>query len=422
VNPTFVIDRIGEYRVSLVVTDSKNFSSQPDEVLISTSNSAPTAEAGSPQTVHVGIPVSLDGSVSSDPDGDKIDYAWSIVSIPSGSNANLSGDATYNPSITPDVPGNYVIRLVVIDKLGSPSAPDEVTISTLNSKPVAEAGSDQSIIVLGTTVNLNGSQSYDLDGDPIAYQWAMTSRPSGSAASLLNPSSVKPSFVADIQGSYIFQLVVRDPWTPSEPDTVTVSFANVAPVAEAGLSRSVRVGDVVALDGSGSADANHDQLTFMWSLNPPAGSSAQFDDCTTVRPSFVPDMAGSYVATLAVNDGVTNSAPDSVTITATPLNDEIIQKLNAVIDCINAIPSDHFKNKNMKKTLANKLNAVIEDVDRGYYEDALNKLEHDILAKMDGCANGGSPDKNDWITTCASQACGYQLIWDAIYKLEDLLR
>jgi hypothetical protein len=276
-------------------------------------------------------------------------------------------------------------------------------------------------MVLGSGVTLNGSQSYDPDGDPITYQWAMTSKPAGSAAVLLNSSSVNPSFVADTHGSYIIQLVVRDGWVSSDPDTVEVSFTNVAPVAEAGLSKSVDVGDTVTLDGSGSSDANHDPLTYSWSLTSPAGSAAYLVDHTSIRPVFVPDVAGSYVATLVVNDGFINSTSDSVTITATAMAHEIVQKLNAAIDCINSIPLDHFKNRNMRKTLTNKLNVVIEDVGRGYYEDALNKLEHDILQKLDGCATEGAPDKNDWIIKCVSQVCGYQLIRDAIFMLEDLI-
>ena len=56
----------------------------------------------------------------------------------------------------------------------------------------------------------------------------------------------------------------------------------------------------------------------------------------------------------------------------------------------------------------------------GLYEDALDKLQNDILQKTDGCATESSPDKNDWIITCENQAIVYPLILRAIELLERL--
>jgi hypothetical protein len=47
-------------------------------------------------------------------------------------------------------------------------------------------------------------------------------------------AQVFPSFVADVYGSYVVQLVVSDNWASSAPDTVTVGFENLKPVADAG--------------------------------------------------------------------------------------------------------------------------------------------------------------------------------------------
>ncbi len=80
-----------------------------------------------------------------------------------------------------------------------------------------------------------------------------------------------------------------------------------------------------------------------------------------------------------------------------------------------------LKNANMKNALGNKITAVLEMINQGRYEAALQKLQEDILAKTDGCAETGEPDKNDWILTCDEQDEIYQLITEAIGYLESLM-
>lgn len=93
-------------------------------------NEIPIAEAGPDQSgVPVGITVHLDGSASSDPDGDKIRYTWFFWDGPASSDAMLYGYQTARPYFTPDQPGTYVFILVVDDGLEE-SKPDRVEITT----------------------------------------------------------------------------------------------------------------------------------------------------------------------------------------------------------------------------------------------------------------------------------------------------
>ncbi len=79
-----------------------------------------------------------------------------------------------------------------------------------------------------------------------------------------------------------------------------------------------------------------------------------------------------------------------------------------------------LKNSNMKNALMNKIEQVLEMIDAGMYEDALKKLENDILKKTDGCIKTGQADKNDWITTCEAQQQIYPFVIETIDYVNSL--
>jgi hypothetical protein len=426
VNPSFTVDKVGDYKIQLVVTDSLGLASQRAVVVVSAVNppsQAPVANAGPDQSVHAGSVVTLDGSGSTDPDTNyPLTDAWAITSKPAGSMAELNDPSVVCPSFTVDKPGDYVIRLVVTDSQGNPSDPDEVLVSTWNTPPVAEAGPDQAVLLTGSTVTLDGSQSYDADGDSITYEWTLLSKPGGSNATFTDAATVGPSFVADAYGTYVIGLVVADPWTQSAGDTVTVSFENVRPVANAGTSNSAVVGQPVTLDGSGSSDANGDPLTYQWALTSvPEGSQAVIANPPLVVTSFVPDLPGLYVVELIVNDGTASSDPSTIQVQVASDQTAVLAAIQDTEAVVASLDPGAFKNPNMQDTLIdNKLNAVIAYIEAGNYPAALDQLENDILAKTDGCANEGKPDPNDWITNCEAQAEVYPLILDLIELVKGL--
>ena len=276
-------------------------------------NTPPVANAGPNQSVSTGTTVSLDGSGSSDANGDVLSYSWSLTSKPSGSNANLSGSTSSKPTFVADLGGNYVVTLVVNDGKAN-SSPSTVTISA-NTAPVARAGSAQ-VVLPGVTVNLDGSASSDAENDPLAYSWAFSSKPSASKAALSATTVAKPTFVADVSGSYVVALTVNDGKASSLPTSVTIT-ANTPPIAKAGSAQSVLTGAVVSLDGSGSTDADGDALSYAWTITTrPTGSNASLSATNVARPTFTADVGGVYVATLVVGDGIANSAPSTVAINA----------------------------------------------------------------------------------------------------------
>jgi hypothetical protein len=223
-------------------------------------NTPPIANAGANQSIIVGNTVQLDGSGSSDVDGNSLTYLWSLDAVPSGSNAMLSDAFIYNPTLYIDLPGDYLASLIVND--GSENSPaNTVIISTENTAPIANAGTDQSAFV-GNIVTLEGGASVDAEGDPLEYSWELIAKPQNSGALLSDINVINPQFDIDDPGSYIAELIVYDREFYSAPDQVVITTENTLPVADAGAGQNVFVGDTVTLDASGSTDVDGNPLSF----------------------------------------------------------------------------------------------------------------------------------------------------------------
>jgi hypothetical protein len=192
--------------------------------------------------------------------------------------------------------------------------------------PVAAAGPDQNAVT-GQPVTLNGSASFDPDGDTLAFSWRFVSVPSvpvASAANIVNPTSPAPSFTPDVDGAYELELRVTD-GTLSNTDRVVITAAapgRVPPNANAGLDQNADVGQQVNLNGSGSNDPDNgpSPLTFQWTFAPVAlGSTltnANITNATSAQASFTPDVV--YLLRLDVFDGQsTDDDQVMVTVAAT---------------------------------------------------------------------------------------------------------
>ncbi|MFN8558365.1 MAG: PKD domain-containing protein [Dehalococcoidia bacterium] len=120
--------------------------------------------------------------------------------------------------------GIHTITLTGTDSRGE-QASASVTVAVLprlNTQPVAVAGPDQRVS-MGATVRLDGSGSFDEDGDPLGYHWAIVGRPPQSDTPLRDPESARPSFTPDRPGVYTLELRVHDGALISLPDRVLVA-------------------------------------------------------------------------------------------------------------------------------------------------------------------------------------------------------
>jgi hypothetical protein len=274
-------------------------------------NKAPSANAGSDQTVDEGTLVTLDGTASSDPDGNTLTYLWTA---PSG--ITLSSTSAAKPTFTaPEVNSDtqYNFTLVVSDgSLSSAPVSVLVTVKQVNKAPSANAGPDQTVDE-GTLVTLDGTASSDPDGNTLTYLWTAPSGITLSSTSAAKPTFTAPDVNSDTQ--YTFTLVVSDGSLSSAPVSVlvTVKHLNKAPSANAGSDQTVDEGTLVTLDGTASSDPDGNTLTYLWTA--PAG--IMLSSTSAVKPKFnAPEIKQDSVIifTLTVNDGITNSEPSSVRI------------------------------------------------------------------------------------------------------------
>lgn len=220
--PEFTADVDGRYVAKLTVKVGDASDTDNVTITATSKNTTPEADAGPDQQIGTGAKVTLDGSDSRDADGDSLTYRWQFDSRPDGSDASLKNAKSASPSFTADVAGRYIVTLEIDDGHGGKASDRvEIVAAVGNNAPVAEAGDDISVAA-GDTADLDGIDSRDADDDKLSYSWRIVSQPDGSAASLANANSAKPSLTTDLAGDYVVELKVSD-GQASDTDRVVVS-------------------------------------------------------------------------------------------------------------------------------------------------------------------------------------------------------
>ena len=92
----------------------------------------------------------------------------------------------------------------------------------------------------------------------------------------------------------------------------TACGSNELPSIDAGDDLSATTGRSVALSATAS-DPEQDELFFEWQLSAPEGGEATLENADSATPSFTPDIAGEWTATVSVWDDPDRPAEDAVT-------------------------------------------------------------------------------------------------------------
>ncbi len=231
-------------------------------------NSAPIADAGELSYVALETPggtrVVLDGSDSSDANGDELTYTWT--------GAFEGGTAVGpTPTVTYPQPGVTPITLTVSDGDLSDTASLNVFVENVDFPPTADAGPDQFAELVGgqSIVMLDGSGSSDPDPEDAELDYRWTGSFAGGNAVGANPQVTFAS-----AGVFEVALDVTDTSGLTDTDAVTITIEGPARVSISGTVRTVdglAAPDVwVVLEGDGAAPTQQESSdgTFAFTVDP----------------------------------------------------------------------------------------------------------------------------------------------------------
>lgn len=294
-------------KIFLQVSDYE-LRSNTDSVLVMVSdNTAPRISMIYPKEVIEGDTIILDGSKTSDKEGDVLKYAWKYPDFISLDDTTKSTAIFVIPELDKDI--DFQILFGAWDgKLGNI---DTIKIFAKNNNPpIANAGYGFTSRE-GRRVELDAYYSVDPDGRELSYSWESSDK------SVPNFVGVNPYFelpvIGSLKESYMYNLVVSD-GVEEDSDSISITvLKNIAPIANAGSDLYIKKSTENYLYGEKSFDLEKDSLSYNWHTSP----EIVLDDSTAINPKFIsPNIPydSTYIAILKVTDYLYESNVDTVNI------------------------------------------------------------------------------------------------------------
>jgi hypothetical protein len=183
-----------------------------------------------------------------------------------------------------------------------------------NSAPVADAGPDQIGIPAGT-VTLNGSGSYDPDGDPLTYLWTQVAGPN---VPITGATTATATFPAAAGNTYSFRLTVKDTSGLQSTATTTVTTVTVPDII---ITRFSATPDRILPGQPSILEWNVTGATSV-SITPGVGNNLRPQGSATVTPA----ATTTYTLVATGTGGRTQQATVTVTVGAAPAaNPQVIR-------------------------------------------------------------------------------------------------
>ncbi|QEN08970.1 hypothetical protein EXM22_13560 [Oceanispirochaeta crateris] len=327
------------------------------EMLTSNPNRPPISlMEQSDYTLYPGIEQLLDLSDSVDADNQTLTYKWEVITEPSENAARLVVDTTDSSKavFSSEIPGQYKLLAAVVDEY---NLQDDtfVTITVTHNAPTALAGTG-AVRYPGVPVTLSASaEDDDPDGpESMTYSWEVVSQPAlNSEYFLSDGTTLTPTFttsfyavgetdyvtVPSYLGDYTLRLTATDEWGLTGTSDVTITVANAAPGADAGVDSigAIDADDPLTLTGSGGGaeeTSRRNTWQYRWSVtDQPEGSALSLSNTDWTNPSdpdstntavadFTPETSGSdakpgegvYTLALEVRDEYGATSTDSMIV------------------------------------------------------------------------------------------------------------
>ena len=177
-----------------------------------------------------------------------------------------------------------------------------------NHRPIANAGENK-IVNPYSTVVLDGTGSYDIDGQVVSFSWEQLS---GEEISIVSPDGAIAQFIMPNYGFVDIKLTIVD--NEGTPATDTVRYTvNEPPIAHAGNDIGVGYSAVVLLDGSGSTDENNEIISYLWEQV--GGETVSlFSPNQQVATIYTPETNALLSFSLTVYDGQGLSDKDTASV------------------------------------------------------------------------------------------------------------
>lgn len=168
---------------------------------------------------------------SSDPNGDNMSFATNTTGLPTFcvlNDGNGSGSIVCTPSFGDE--GVYPVAVRVTDDGTPPLTTTEfinIVVTHFNILPVANASVDQEVVNLELVfLDATNSSDFETATEDLDFSWRFVAKPPGSAvndAVIFDRFTDEPSFIADVDGTFILELTVVDEANGVDVDTVTVA-------------------------------------------------------------------------------------------------------------------------------------------------------------------------------------------------------
>jgi|GEM_PF-3588548 len=282
------------------------------------------AVVASDQSVFGGHEVTMDAIRSYDPEGDALTFAWTQTA---GEAVTLTGadqPTAQFEAPTVEKTQTLVFQVVVSDGRLTNKTSVSVTLNVPdpnNQAPIAKVTAPDTV-QSGAILELDGSATFDNDGDSITYSWFQT-QPKGPTSVLSNNDRARVLFTAPIVTNdtpFTIKLMVNDPKggrSYAERTIVVQAMTSKRPpIANAGWNQNAAAGEKVTLQGTAS-DPDSDKIA-AWVWKQTAGPDVTLTEAGEAAPGFIAPMVSEPVtlgfSLVVTDDKGLESAPALVNV------------------------------------------------------------------------------------------------------------